>query len=166
MTWAKRAVVYRQRVLDALAEIVEQQTRTEGNHGIEGPRPHREWAGAARDAIELLTAAAPGRVKGYPRSYALQILVVEGIGRFPLEMADRDVCAPASETDALRMYRETEIAPGGGLAVRRIVLRRFVQAGGSPPHVARWRSFNWRVVWYGSADDYAMGPAALRPAGK
>lgn len=52
MTWARRAAVYRQRVLDALAEIVAEQTRTEGDHGTEGPRPHREWAGAARDAME------------------------------------------------------------------------------------------------------------------
>jgi hypothetical protein len=164
MTWAKRPAVYRQHVLGALNEIVAVQTRAEGDHGTEGPRPHREWAGAAQDAIAILTAAVPAkRTAGYPRAFAMQILVVDGRGRFPLEMADRDTCAPYSEADALRMYdRGPRLGPDNKIQIVRIVLRRFIAGAIGVPHLRRWESFGWQVVWYGTPDDYAMSPKALR----
>lgn len=164
MSWSKRLRAYRKRVLDALGAVVREQTDLAENPGDEGSRLHREWAGAAQDAIDLLTGAAPAkRVKGYPRTYALQILVVEGRGRFPLEMLDRDLCLPGTEADALRMYRDTELE-GGRIAVRRVVLRRFIQPGGTTPHHKRWGSFGWRVVWFGTAEEYMLRPAELGEA--
>ena len=49
-----------------------------------------------------------------------------------------------------------------------ITLRRFLPACGSPPppHLRRWESFGWTVLWYGTPDDYAMRPEALRPVTK
>lgn len=90
-------------------------------------------------------------------------LVATTLGRFPLEMCDRDLCAPGSEADAMVMHRDQpDLDARGKIATRRVTLRRFIQAGGSEPHERRWLSFGWRVVWFGTVEDYRMGPAVLR----
>jgi hypothetical protein len=144
VSWPHVPQDIQEHVLDVLARAAEQALDP-------GER------GGFLEAVASLRAQAGGRSKGYRREFARQVLVVEGRGRFPLEMAERDVCTPASEADALRM-REGRRDP---LQVYRIVLSRFIRAGEAEPHRRRWESFGWRIVWHGTQDAYQLVAAEL-----
>lgn len=101
------------------------------------------------DAAALLRQADEPAPKGYPKSFALQCLIVEGTGPFPMAMLARDSAFPASERDAVRMTYQVDDFPP---QPRRVELRRVIGAAKGIPHVARWLSFGWAVVWYGPED--------------
>lgn len=75
------------------------------------------------------------RVLGSARRTTYEF-VVRGTGDFPLEMLSRDAAWPASEDDAVVMYRDGE--------ERTVRLHSVVT-----PHVHRWRSFDWNVLEVG-----------------
>lgn len=107
---------------------------------------------AFAEAIKVLERASE-TIKGYPKVYAEQCVIVEGVVDFPLEMLQHDRCVPAGEDDALRMRRPAPFpADGGPRPFQRIKLRRFVVGAKDTPHAARWSSFQWTVRWFGPPD--------------
>lgn len=67
------------------------------------------------------------------------ILVVEGIGKFPIDMLRYDACCPDTEEDSLELERADPAKR------RQVRLRRF-SINGLPATVPRWRSRGWDVV--------------------
>lgn len=67
-------------------------------------------------------------------------IVVEGRGRFPIDMLRYDNCNPATSTDALEIDRSFEVH--GNYRIR---LHRF-SYDAHKAESARWRSFGWSVV--------------------
>lgn len=62
---------------------------------------------------------------------------VEGCGAFPVDMLRYDGCFPVDTADANAMVDE--------VGRRKIKLRSY-QFHAGVPTVARWESFNWRVI--------------------
>lgn len=77
-------------------------------------------------------------------SFFLQEVVVEGSGRFPIDMLRYDSCVPDTESDAVRISGTLDDGPLDGPVT--ITLRRFAPAASQGPTVPRWASFGWRVV--------------------
>lgn len=125
----------------SLAEAIRQLTALQ--------RDLAEQPARAADVAAVLEHLRAGKTpRGFRRVFAERVLVVEGRGRCPLEMCERDRCAPLTETDALRMGDRGE--------ARRIALRWFVPTAGTTPHVRRWQSFGWAVCWHGNVEDFGM----------
>ncbi len=147
MTWAKQSKSRRAQVITSLlasassCPIVDTQ--------------------AYSDAAALLRQADEPVPKGYPKGFALQVLIVEGTGPFPLAMLTRDSAFPASEDDASRM---SNYVAARSPKARRVELRRVVGSAKGTPHVLRWQSFGWNVVWYGPMDKRVDAIVKLRRA--
>lgn len=136
MSWSSRSGKDREEALDAVAELAATGLRA-------------DVLGALTDAIALLRKAVPPKgSRRLARTHGEQVVVVEGRGRFPTEMCERDVCVPRREDDALRMGDRSE--------VRRVALRHFVREASTRPNERRWESFCWSVVYVGPEDDFAM----------
>ncbi|HTE37507.1 MAG TPA: hypothetical protein VK634_19765 [Reyranella sp.] len=72
--------------------------------------------------------------------------VVEGRGQFPIDMLRYDQCYPDSQDDS------AAIGDGYVGSTRRAVLCTDNVNMNWQPNVARWASFNWRVLSEGALD--------------
>ena len=76
--------------------------------------------------------------------YAVVVIVVRGLGAFPLDMLRVDSCVPSTGPDVGHMMRDGQLEP------REISLRRFYSVGGSrDPSFNRWAVYGWNVTKVG-----------------
>lgn len=73
------------------------------------------------------------------RKFVACTFVVEGAGRFPVDMLRYDRCCPKGQGDVIGAFV--------GDNLRRVELMMFWPSpGGGAPTVGRWASFGWSVV--------------------
>lgn len=78
---------------------------------------------------------------------ATHVFVVEGSGKFPLDMLRRDKCYPRNEGDSNELERDHRA--GRRVCLERVVIGERTEGAHWQPTIGRWESFGWRVVeWY------------------
>jgi len=91
-------------------------------------------------------------MKRKPQYYRF-FVVVEGAGRFPIDMLRYDSCVPSEEADSSLVETDRH-------GRRRVTLECFTNNPAGLPEKARWLSYGWCVV--GVYDDQGAASDAKR----